>query len=220
MTKNASRQLQARDADGLTLMQRRALQALALTDDWRDACTEAQVSPNSVMHWLSNNEAFRAAYNDILRPNISIIRDMMETTALKATGMYDEAVTAVKMVELEIVCPSCAHKFSLTNPQPDWSTRLRAGDTAMRVAKVLKDVKEIEGTITHLNMEESLALASARYAIRRGQTPTIPPQMMAKLRSYLPEEAPNEASSGPIVDARVDGIRPVDGDLGDPVSER
>ncbi len=220
MTKNANRQLQARDADGLTLTQRRALQELAFTDDWRQACVKAKVSPHSVKHWLSTNEAFHTAYNNLLGPAVAVVRDMMESSAVKAAGMYEKALDALKTVEREIRCPECQHEFILPESGPDWNARLRAGDTVMRVAKVLKDVKEIGGTITHLSMEENLALASAQHSIRNGQEPTIPPRMMDKLRPYLPQEAPNEARSGSIVDVSGDGLRSVDGDPGDPVPER
>lgn len=210
MTKNANRQLQARDADGLTLTMRRALQSLALTDDWRDACVEARVSPNSVKHWLSTNEEFRAAYNDLLGPAVAVVRDMVETLGIKAAGMYDEALDALRTVERNVCCPKCNHEFTLPESGPDWNARLRAGDTVLKTSRILKDVKVTEGTITHLSMEEALALASAQYAIRHGHEPTIPPRMMEKLRPYLQKEVPNASRSGSIVDARVTRVRPDD----------
>jgi hypothetical protein len=215
-----SRNLQVKDADGLTLVQRRLLQELALTADWRQACANAEVPANTLRHLLSTNVAFVDAYNKLLGPAVEVARDMMESTAVKAAGMYEEAVEAVRMVELEIVCPECKHEFSTTNPYPDWATRLRAGDTVLKVTKLLKDVKEISGSITHLNMEQSLALAKARYHIRRGEDPGLSPALMEMLRPHLQEENPHENAPDKVIDVGSDGVRPVDGDDGGAVPKR
>jgi hypothetical protein len=203
--------LQTRDKDGLTLAQRRLLGELALTTNWRQACTNAGVPPNTLRSLLSTNKAFQAAYNNLLGPAVEVARDMLESSVIKVAGMYDEAVEAVKMVELEIVCPECKHEFPVANPHPDWATRLRAGDTVLRVAKLLKDVKEISGTITHLTLEESLALARWKHD---GQ---ISPSMIERLRQ---KGLLNETNSPTVVDDRIDGLRPIDGDSGSTVPER
>jgi hypothetical protein len=171
-----TRHLQAKDEDGLTLVQRRCLQELALTTNWRQACDNADVPANTLRHWLSTDAPFQAAYNDLLGPAIAVARDMIESTALKAAGMYEEAVEAVNMVELELVCPECKHEFSIANPRPDWATRLRAGDTVLKVAKLLIDRKEISGTLTHLTLEETLAVARWKHDKQ------IPPVMIERLR--------------------------------------
>lgn len=215
-----TKHLQVRDGDGLTLVQRRCLQELALTANWRQACDNAEVPPNTLRHWLSTNADFQSAYNDLLGPAVDVARDMIESTALKAAGMYEEAVEAVKMVELEIVCPQCKHEFSVANPRPDWSTRLRAGDTVLKVAKLLIDRKEISGTLTHLSMEQNLALARARFFLRSGRVPDLPPSVMEILRPHLKEEFPHETNPDPFVDGGVDGVRSLDGDSSGAVPER
>lgn len=176
MTNGSTRQLLAKDKDGLTLLQRRTLQELAFTPDWREACVKVKVSPNTVKHWLTTEESFRLAYNNLLGPAVEITRDMLESAAIKAAGMYEEAVEAIKMVELEVHCPKCKHEFSVTNTRPDWNARLRAGDTLLKVSKILVERKEIEGTVTHLSLEERIALARWKHD---GQ---IPPSMVERLR--------------------------------------
>ncbi len=212
--------LQVRDKDGLTLAQRRLLQELALTTNWRQACDNAGVPPRTLRHLLSTNVAFQDSYNNLLGPALDIARDMIESTSLKVAGMYDEAVEAVKMVELELACPECKHEFSISNPRPDWPTRLRAMDTVLKVAKLLVDRKEISGTLTHLNMEQSLALARAKFRLRNGLEPDIPPALMDILRPHLKEGIPHEDDSDKVVDAGGAGVRPVNGDPSGPVPER
>ena len=182
-----NRQLLARDADGLMLNQRRLLQEMAQVTDWRKACENAEIKPETARGWLTRDEAFIQAYNDLLGPAVEIARDLMESSALKAAGMYSEAIEAMKVIDTEVTCPHCRKEFTLESVTPDWNARLRAGDTILKSAKILKDVKEISGSITHLSMEESLALAKAKHAMRNGLPLNLPPSLMAKIRPYLEE---------------------------------
>ena len=188
-TVTTNRQLLARDADGLMLNQRRLLQELAQVADWRKACENAEINPGTARRWLTSDAEFMQAYNALLGPSLDIARDLMESTALKAAGMYDEALEAVKILDQEVVCPECHHEFTTEIASPDWNARLRAGDTVLRVGHILKDVKQIEGSITHLSMEESLALAKAKYCMKNDLPLNLPPALMAKIQPHL-EEVP------------------------------
>lgn len=191
-----NRQLQVRGAEGLTLVQSRVLQEMALTTDWREACARVEANPRTVRSWLEHDPAFQDAYAALIGPAISTARDLMESSALKAAGVYNEAMEAIKVIEQEVTCPHCSLPFMTEMGMPDWNSRLRAGDTVMKVARILKDVSEKSVTITHLTMEDNLAIARANWEISQGLQPTIPPAMLERLRPHLkelPERTETEA---------------------------
>ena len=184
----SGRQLQAKDDEGLTLEQRNLLQELGMhAGDWKQACVNSQIPQKRCQRWLANNEAFLSAYNNLVGSSLDIVQDRMEDLAHRAGDMYEEAMEAVRYWSKDVTCPKCTHEFSVPVGGPDWNARLRAGDTLLKSAKILKDVKEISGSITHLSMEESLALAKAKHAMRNGLPLNLPPSLMAKIRPYLEE---------------------------------
>lgn len=173
-----------------------------MTSNWREACEKAGVPANSLKYWLAHEPAFQKAYNSLLGPAVEVARDMIESTAVRAAGMYDEAIDAIKGIDCTVVCPACQHEFSAKVGEPDWAARLRAGDTVLKVSRILKDVKEIGATITHLSVEESLALARLKYALDHGIAPDIPPHMMEKIRPHLREEPTHADDPVAVVDDR------------------
>ncbi len=183
-----SRQLQRRDKDGLTLQMRNTLQALALESDWRIACASVDVLPATLQSWLQNDEAFGNRYDQLLGPSLEIAKDMMEQRALKAAGMYDEALDAVRTIARDVSCPKCGHTFMAFQTTPDWSARLKAGDTIMKTAGILIDRRKIEQTNVNLSFEQSMALAQVQYAVtlakRTGGVPqiTVSPSMLEQLK--------------------------------------
>ena len=183
-----SRQLQRRDQDGLTLQMRNTLQALAQESDWRVACASVDVLPATLQSWLQNDASFGDRYDQLLGPSIEIAKDMMEQRALKAAGMYDEALDAVRTIARDVSCPKCAHTFTAFQTAPDWSARLKAGDTVMKTAGILIDRRKIEQTNVNLSFEQSMALAQVKYAVtlakRIGGAPqiTVSPSMLEQLK--------------------------------------
>lgn len=198
---NNGRQLQRKDEDGLTLVQRRLLTELVLEPDFRQACENAKVPPNTAKHWLATNEAFIRRYDNLLGPVVEVARSTMEATSLQAANMYGEAIEANKTLYRDVDCPECHHEFTVSIKAPNWPTRLRAGETILKSSKVLKDVRETETIITNLNLEERLALARWQWNKRNPQDmQRIPPQMVETLRQkgLLDENNPDsvEDASG------------------------
>lgn len=201
----ASRQLQRRDKDGLTLQQRNTLQALAQEEDWRKACASVGVLPATLQKWLQTDEKFGARYDQLLGPALDIAQSIIETSALKAAGMYEEAMDAVRTVTRDVTCPECSHRFTAFQTVPDWSNRLRAGDTILKVSNILIERKRIDQTITTLNFEETMALAQIRYAQRKGQDNVVSPGMMDVLRR---KGVVDEAPTVEVLDDSDDGVQP------------
>lgn len=173
---NNGRQLQHKDEDGLTLIQRRTLQELALTPNFKQAAENAEVPVSTVKHWLATDEAFSRQYDKLLGSVVEVSRRLMEANSQQAAEMYGEAVEADKTLYRDVTCPECQHEFTVRLTVPNWPTRLRAGEVIQRVSGLLKNVQVHEGTLTHLTLEESLALALWK------QDKQIPPQMVDRLR--------------------------------------
>ena len=212
MATATSRQLQRRDKDGVTLQQRNVLQALAQEQDWRAACTSVEVLPKTLQGWLQNDEAFGARYDNLLGPSLEIAKDMMEQRALKAAGMYDEALDAVRTIARDVACPKCDHKFTAFQTAPDWSARLKAGDTIMKTAGILIDRRKIEQTNVNLSFEQSMALAQIQYALptakRTGRPPdiTVSPSMVEQLKRKGAIEG--EITSSKVIHDSNNGVQP------------
>ena len=168
-----------KDEEGLTLKMREVLQELVQEPDVRRACANAEVPYGTVKSWLQKETGFRAAYDNLTRIAIDVIKDAMESTAMKATGMYDEAIDATDIINTEVKCPECDHHFHTEVAQPNWAARLKAGETALKVARVLKDVKETTSVHVSLTMDEMIALARTK-----ADPPLpIPPSMRTRLRA-------------------------------------
>lgn len=203
------RQLQVKDDEGLTLQQRALLEELGMhPGDWRQACKNAEVLPSLLQGWLARNPAFLAAYNGLIEAPLDIVKEQMEDTAHKAAAMYDEAVGAVKMVELDVACPKCQHEFSVVNPLPDWNTRLRSGDMAMQISGLKIDRKQIEQMNVNLTVEQSMALMSWRYSKQNGKPVTVKPSVLDELRRK--GVLNDNPTSSDIIDVGESGVRSSD----------
>ncbi len=74
------------------------------------------------------------------------------------------------------------------------------------MARVLKDVREIG--VTHLSMEESLALARVKYSLAHDEPIRLSPAMRDKILPHLSEEDRARAlDTTPVVAASGNGIR-------------
>ncbi|OFW65589.1 MAG: hypothetical protein A2Y74_07015 [Actinobacteria bacterium RBG_13_63_9] len=142
------------------LNQRRLLSALAADPDFRTACRAAEVKVNTAKKWLVEDEAFQSQYDRLLGPTLKLAKELMESSALKASAVYDEALTATKYGTVEVECPKCHHTFEETSALPDWGTRLRAGEIIHKVAALLIDRRQIQTTRITLTVEEMLAIAA------------------------------------------------------------
>lgn len=205
----SGRQLQAKDDEGLTLQQRNLLQELALhPGDWRLACTNAEVAPKLCQSWLSTNESFLSAYNNLVGSSLDIVQDRMEDLAHRAGDMYEEAMEAVRYWSKDVSCPKCKHEFSVSIGGPDWNARLRSGDTIMKVSRVLIDRKQIEQTSVKLEVEDFMALKSYEWSVAKKLPIRVKPSVLDKLRREgLINDNP---TSGEVVDAEFSGVQPGD----------
>ena len=187
MTTKDTHPIRRRDGDGLMLDQRRFISALVESGDVREVCRQESISWNRFKGWVQKDLHFQEALDRAIGPSVETVRAMMEHSAIKAAGVYDDALEAVHYITESVKCPcGCEHTFDVQILWKDWGTRLKAGEVVLKAAKVLKDVREVHGTVTHLSLEENIAL----QRMRRGLS--IPPHIEAKFRerNLLPEGVP------------------------------
>jgi hypothetical protein len=163
--------------NGLTIDQNQLIQELKLTNNWKLACDRVGISYDRFRDWMRRNQTFQRAYEELHAGTVNAVRKQLEASAQKAAEVFDEALDATKDVEIETTCPSCQAEIKITAQVPDYATRLKAGETVLKVGRVLKDVKEIEGRVTVASLPLHLQLALAAW--REGQP--IPPGYQREL---------------------------------------
>lgn len=182
MATRRSTSVQRRDPDGLLIEQRRFFQELALYGDPKIACEKADVSYNRFKSWLGRDRHFQAAYDTALGPSLNIVREMLETSAPRAAGVLDEALEASDPMEHDTICPECNHHFMIVIQIPNHQVKLKASEMILRATRMLKDVREVEGTITHIGLEDRLALSMYK-AWQTGVGSPIPPNVLSRLKT-------------------------------------
>jgi len=172
--------LQRRGPDGLMLDQRRFLQELLIQGSWKKACKVLEIKERRVRGWLTDDEAFNKAYDDLISlDDVKLTKRELELMSGRAAGVLDEALEAERGLRQKVTCPHCGKGFEADTVRPDWRIRLRTVDTILRSAKILQDTKEIKGTMFNINLtgDEAIAL----LAIRAGRP--VPEAARAQLRA-------------------------------------
>lgn len=175
MTDDPATAIRRRDLDGLSLPQRRLLQEFALTPDPKVACDQAEVKFSTFRSWLQKDKDFGDAYDELLGRAIELAKDLVEASSVRASGVFEEALTAVKISALHVNCPSCNERFEVEASRPDWTTRLKAANAIAKISGLIVDQYHIEKIVFQPTLEEMVAIAKAR----RGDL--IPPIMRTHL---------------------------------------
>lgn len=160
-----------RNAQGLMLEQSLVLQELTSHSDWKKACDAVGVNYDRFRKWLRGDASFKAAFNTQFEKQADMVRQQIELSAQKAGEIYDSALSATRDLDIEVECTNCHTRLKITAEVPDWATRLKAGEVVLKVGKILKDVKEVQGKITIEQLDLPLRLALAAH----NQGRVIPP---------------------------------------------
>lgn len=153
--------------------QNRLLTALAEHQDWETACTEAGIGKKRLQHWLQQDPAFRKEYMRLFGGLLDATKAHLSSLLPKAAEVVADALAANRPIGVE--CPECHHEFGISAPA--WAVRLRAMEDILKQHGQLVQKHEISATVTHLTLEDQLAIA----AIRRGLA--VPPSVVERLRS-------------------------------------
>ncbi len=191
-----------KDAQGLSLDQRRLLSRLAMGEDWAEACRMELVPPRRARGWVTTNEAFQAEYDALFSgaERNDLVHQLMESLGPEAVRAHEDALFAEKGIVLDVACPKCHHKFTAGGIVVDHATRLKSAGTVLNVGGHLKEIKKIEGSVTVLTFEETVALSLIK-AGKAGVSPIMVTALQAK--GVLPEGVREED----IIDAEVTEVK-------------
>lgn len=165
------------DERGLTEPQRRFLLEMAGGKTRREAEAAIPVSRRTVQLWLKDSQAFRSAYDKLYDGTIGETKSRLGGATATAADVLLEAMNATKDATFTVTCPECEAKFEVVATIPNHQVRLKASEIVLKGAKVLKDVKEISGSVTTLSMEERVALS----LFKAGKLDLIPSHMWERL---------------------------------------
>lgn len=167
-----------RDKHGLLPQQRMLLQELMSARSWKEVSAESGLRPRTLNRWLRADPAFRAAYDKLFDDKGEAVRKEISFMAGKAADTLESAFDATDVKTKEVECPQCKMKFDVVIDKPNWAARMKAIEIATRVGGQLKDVKKIEGTVTHMTIEQQIALG----LINNGQESRVPPHVIEELK--------------------------------------
>lgn len=181
-----SKVTKTRDRHGLLPQQRLVLQELLTSRSWADAEAAHGVTPRTIGRWMRSDPRFRAAYEKLFDDRGETIRKEVAASAAKAADTLEAALDATSSEKLDVTCPNCHVEFEVDLRKPNWSARLRAAESVLKIGGQLKDVKKIEGEIVHMSIEHKIAL------VRLARGLSVPPGIMEDLRKMNLLEAPSD----------------------------
>src|SRR3990167_321392 len=184
-----------RMANGLTIDQNLVLQELSASHNWKEACNKAGVEHSRFRSWIKRDQQFLRAFEELHGGAIEAVKAQLTSSAQRATETFDDALDATKDVTIETKCPACGSDIKIVAEVPDYGVRLKAGEVILKVNRILKDVKEVEGRVTIAALPLHLQLALAAYDAQQ----PIPPGAEKELRElgFIKETA---ALPAPIIE--------------------
>jgi len=159
-------QIRSRDKDGLTLDQRRYLQKLSDSGDWRKAAEDCipPILVSRVKRWLREDNSFKIAYDDLFSQAPEVARRQISMLAEKAADTVEDLLDELKPVSRTFKCVKCGTNNTVTIHVRDAAIRAKAAEITMKSSGVLKDVHkvEMEGEVLVLTLPQKLALAQLK----------------------------------------------------------
>lgn len=150
------------DNQGLTTEQRRLLAEIAAIGDWRIAAQNVGLSSRQVREQFKN-QAFKDAYDNLFTSEeLKVTQRELEMASSELGQLYQDAMQAEVQKTVNVVCPACKAKFNIFVTVMDWTAKLRAGETLLKLTRLMKDEKSIkmEGqvNVVHMELKDKLAL--------------------------------------------------------------
>ena len=166
----------------LTQQQLSLLQEIAMEGDWHVAATKVGMTYRQVRALFTNNPMFKQAYDDLFTTEeLKTTARELEMASSELGQLYQDAMSAEMAKQVLADCPACGHKFKLFVKVMDWATKLKAGETLLKITRLLKDEKSVKmegkATVEHVHME--LADKVAIWRVEMGLP--VPPHIHDRL---------------------------------------
>lgn len=165
---------------GLAPADHKLLQEIIATGSWQQAADNLSLPRRSVREKFARNKAFREAYEALfVGDEVEATKRELEMGATGLGGLYEDAINAELTKPIQVECPKCQNKFRVFVTMMDWATKLRAGETLLKLTRILKDEKSVKVGgmvgVVHMGMDEYLALQRLKMGLH------IPDHIYAKL---------------------------------------
>jgi hypothetical protein len=185
----------------LTQQQTNFLVQCGLEGDWHVAADQVGATRRQVRAWFSN-PAFKQKYDDLFNTDeLKTTMRELEMASGELGALYADAMQAEMSKKVMVDCPNCQHKFPVFVKVMDWATKLRAGETLLKVTRLWKDEKTVKnehkGTVAHVEM--SLSEWSALKRLEMGLS--IPPH----IRKILEDKGFLDATGHVKIGETIDG---------------
>lgn len=174
-----------KDADGLTLDERRLLQEIAVTGSWSEAAkslgmTSAQINAKF------RNKAFKAKYDELFGiEQVEITQRELLQVARLVGKTYEDILAAEKIINVDIDCPNCGEKSRHPIKVIDYATQRAAASDLAKMTNVWKDQKSIKVDQTNTNIQVLLTGADWLYYERLRRGLPVAPSVYQKLQDKL-----------------------------------
>lgn len=158
-----------KDERGLSLQERRVLVEIARTGSWQEAAKNLAMTRRQ-MQTLFGRPEFKQHYDELF--NTEEVENAKRELNMVVSGLgklYEDALIAETDVRTRVACPKCNHRFEVVTRVLDWAARLKAGETLMKYARLLKDERsvKVEGNVgvIHMTAGEYIALQRLRMGL-------------------------------------------------------
>lgn len=144
------------DAAGLTLLQRRVLQEIAMTGNWRQAAANVGIKDPRTVRRMFKNPAFKEQYDSFFdAEEIKVTERELNLAADDVTWVFEEAKNAELQKKFRVECPECGHKFDFFAKVADHMTRMKAGELLLKMRGLLTDNRtvKVSGRVEHVHWE-------------------------------------------------------------------
>ena len=179
----------------LDLEERQLLAEIAATGSVRLAAEALQITVRRARAWLRRPHV-RAIYETIFTDaDLELTRRELKEVASQVPDVYEDALVAERVAEIDVECPECGHKFDTVVYSQDLSLRLRAASELARITGLAVDATvRLKGEVLHTVM--TVAERQALLAWKSGLP--IPPHIEARLIELgiiVPDEGEHDNAS-------------------------
>lgn len=167
------------DENGVDSRMKIFIQELATSGSWRSAANEAGVNERTPRRWLESHPGFQALWAQVFgSTDVNSYKKQAEILQAKALNVYDESMDAAQVITVKVQCPECGERFTTEYTVPNAATRLKAADAVSKMTGLLKETKEVKGSVEIVHLT---AVQKSAYLAWQTGLP-IAPHLEAELR--------------------------------------
>lgn len=163
--------LVVRDDKGLTLKERKLLAEIALSGSWQEAADSTGWTRRQVQRLFIENESFKHEYDAMFgTEELEVVKRELNLVTSGSGKVFEDALNAEMTKVVHAKCPQCGHSWKIFVTVMDWTAKLRAGETLLKIANIFKETKDVKHSgnvsVVTMTITESLAIRSILAGVR------------------------------------------------------